>query len=89
MTDNIVSFRPKTGGEAGDMTADQRRWFVRIEYRSDNGGEFQQHFVEELYEIAAIVEAGHHWDTIVEISVMLNRRAEENSGLTIEKARLL
>lgn len=88
-SENVVEFKAKGGGTAGEQRPDDRRWYVQIEYRSEEGGSFVGHYIEELDELAQIVEVGPHWDTIIKCVVTLNRRLEDIPRLTKEQAELL
>lgn len=60
------------------------RWFVEITYRTDTGPTVVEHFVEELDEVADIVERGPDWNTIVDIRITLER--VRSVGLTVEQS---
>jgi hypothetical protein len=63
------------------------RWRITIFYRSDRGSPVEVTCdIEELDEVAEIVERGHSWDTIERIEIRLQRPAED-ANLTIEAAR--
>jgi hypothetical protein len=71
------------------MAETNKRWRAIIIYRSELGGIEVEHFIEELEEIGGLVEAGPHWDTIINIEIALNRPAEEVKNLTLEEAERL
>jgi hypothetical protein len=55
------------------------RWVAAITYNTDDG-EIIEHFgLEELDEIAAIVEHGPDWNTIGAITITLNHRTHPSS----------
>lgn len=62
-----------------------KRWSVHITRRHDDGYRMEHYQVEELDEVADIVEAGPHWDTIGAITIA---RAG-GSALTVEEAAKL
>lgn len=60
-----------------------KRWNVKIIYRHDGGAKSVDHYIEELDEVAEIVEAGPHWDTIITIAIT---RYGGDPTLTVERA---
>lgn len=60
------------------------RWRATIVYRSEHGPVDVEHEIEELDEIAELVEAGPDWNTIVNINIVLERQMIP--GLTVEEA---
>lgn len=61
-----------------------KRWRATIVYRSEHGPVDVEHEIEELDEIAELVEAGPDWNTIVHINIVLARQLMP--GLTVEEA---
>lgn len=45
------------------------RWKVAIVYKSEHGLIDNEHLLEEISELDALVERGPHWDTIEEIKI--------------------
>lgn len=64
------------------------RWTAEVVYRTTNGPVGFTHDFEELEDLHQLVEAGPHWDTIIEIKVTLARPSEK-ADLTIEEAMKL
>ena len=64
---------------------DQGRWKVTLIYRSKVGPVDVEHFVEELDEIADLIEAGPDWNSLIEGRFELARRSEAKS-FTVEEA---
>lgn len=61
------------------------RWKAVIWYQTDSGEPLDvEHGIEELEELHDIVERGPDWNTILYITVTLDRKSDE--GLTIERA---
>lgn len=60
------------------------RWLASITYRTAAGPLTVDHGIEELDEIADLVEAGPDWDTIERIEVVKGRGIR--LGYTIERA---
>lgn len=60
------------------------RWHVEIIYRTEAGENVVAHYIEELDEVAEIVERGPDWNTIISISIDLVRVC--TPGLTVEKS---
>lgn len=63
--------------------ADTPRWAVAIVYQGDAGPIDVHHAVEELEEIADLVERGPDWNALVEIRITLQRTT---GRLTLEQA---
>lgn len=61
-----------------------KRWNATVVYRSQNGFVDVEYDIEELEEIADLVEAGSDWGTIVHITIKLQLVLVP--GLTIEEA---
>lgn len=62
-----------------------KRWQATIKYRSEAGSVEETHEVEELYEIHDIVEAGYHWDCLIDLRVeRINHSVSQT--ITIEAA---
>jgi hypothetical protein len=61
------------------------RWCATIYYRGNAGLVDVEHEIEELEELAALVERGPHWDTVDRIEIRLTRPAQD-AGLTVEQA---
>lgn len=64
-----------------------RQWVVTIWYRTDGGIVDVVHDVEELCEVAELVERGPHWDTIDKIEITKLR--DRNRELTVEASERL
>lgn len=65
-----------------------KRWKATIKYRSDAGLIEETHRLGEMYEIHDIVEAGPHWDCLIELRVeRINHSVSPT--LTIETAAAL
>ncbi len=61
------------------------RWKAVIWYQTDSGKPLDVEYgIEELEELQDIVERGPDWNTILYITVTLDRRTDE--GLTLEEA---
>lgn len=60
------------------------RWLASITYRTTAGPLTVDHGIEELDEIADLVEAGPDWDTIDRIEII--KGANQRPGFTIEQA---
>lgn len=60
------------------------RWLASITYRTAVGPLTVDHGIEELDEIADLVEAGPNWDTIERIEIV--KGANPRPGFTIEQA---
>lgn len=60
------------------------RWKAVIEYRTENGMVDVDHAIEEIEELQDLVERGPDWNTIVQITVTLDRNLR--SDLTVEEA---
>lgn len=82
---------PKQSGETGyDKHIAQnpmKRWKARLFYRRTEGIEEEVCELEELDELADIVEAGPHWDTLQVIAI--HRINPTLPGLTLEDAQKL
>lgn len=64
------------------------RWQATIVYRTNSGPVDTVHTVNELEEIADLVERGPHWDTVIKIEITrINHN--ESETLTIEQAARL
>lgn len=63
------------------------RWKAVVVYNSEHGLVDVEYEIEELDEIAEIVECGPHWDTVERITITLARRYIE--GLTVEASEKL
>lgn len=61
-----------------------KRWLATVTYRSQLGPVDVPHDIEELDEIADLVEAGPDWGTIEHITIKLQRVL--TPGLIIEEA---
>jgi hypothetical protein len=87
MMSDVIQF-PTRGGEIGEPR-DDARWRVDIEYRSEEGGQFACHFIEEIADLHEIIEQGPHFDTIVKCVITVNRQSGDIPRLTKEQAVLL
>lgn len=62
------------------------RWAATVRYRlNDDAYTEAVHGMEELTELADIIERGPHWDTIIGIEVRLTRPSERGD-LTVDEA---
>lgn len=61
------------------------RWQVTIWYRTNGGSLDVQHAVEEIDDVAVLVERGPDWNTIEKIEIELARKSDPN--LTLEAAQ--
>ena len=60
------------------------RWIAIVNYRTESGVVDVQHDLEELSDLHDLVEAGPHWDTIINIDV---RRSDLSfASLPVEEA---
>lgn len=65
--------------------ANTARWKAVIWYATESGDPLDvEHGIEELEQLHDIVERGPDWNTILYITVTLDRKSEH--GLTIEQA---
>lgn len=64
-----------------------KRWIAKVTYRSEHGTVDVDHEIEELDEIAEIVERGPDWNTIETIEIQLAEPFPP--GLTLEQAASL
>ena len=62
------------------------RWIVTITYRVATGTTEVEHHVEELDDIAEIIERGPDWNSVVEGKFRLNPARSTHAGLTVEGA---
>jgi hypothetical protein len=63
------------------------RWLATVIYRTEGGPVDVQHDIEELDEIAMLVEAGPHWDAIDRIEIVRQGAQEGSGALTVEQAQ--
>lgn len=63
------------------MTA---RWEATITYRTGRGDVTVPHLIEELEELADLVERGPDWDTIVDVRIVKARNVRP--AYTVEQA---
>lgn len=63
------------------------RWHVEITFRTEAGDNLVEHYVEELEEVAPIVERGPDWNTIVDIRIQLAQISSPD--LTVEKSETI
>jgi hypothetical protein len=76
---NVVSIR---------MQGKAARWHVVLQYRSTKAGIVDVHHdVEELEELASLVERGPDWNSLIDCVVTLNRAIHPD--LTVEQAARL
>lgn len=75
---NIVSIR---------MQGKAARWHVVLQYRTDAGIVDAHHDIEELDQLAGLVERGPDWNCLVDCVVTLNRAIHPD--LTVEQAARL
>ena len=66
----------------------QARWKVVATYRSENGPVDIQHDIEELDELADLIERGPDWGAIEDIRITLSR-TPYLTDLTLEDAERL
>lgn len=67
---------------------DKGRWLVTITYKTECGACDVSHTVEELDEIAELVERGPDWNAIENIVIELARKAHGET-ITVEKSLTL
>ena len=60
-----------------------KRWKVVLEHRTDFGPIETDFYIEELDEIAGLIERGPDWNTLIRIVVTLNRITKPD--LTVEQ----
>ncbi|MER9768900.1 hypothetical protein NKJ09_22880 [Mesorhizobium sp. M0189] len=65
------------------------RWKAVVTYRSEEGKKNVEHFLEELDDLAGLIEQGPDWNTIVACVVTLNRDSSPIPRLTIEQSMLI
>jgi hypothetical protein len=70
-------------------SAAEKRWAVTLVYRTDHGDVDVEHQVEELEDIATLVERGPHWDSLVEGTFRINPKRSTSPGLTVEQSNEL
>jgi hypothetical protein len=63
------------------------RWHVAIRYRTDAGTIDIDYDIEELDQLADLVERGPDWNCLIDCVVTLNRVS--TPGLTVEQAARL
>lgn len=61
------------------------RWRVTVIYRTDTGSVDVIHDLEELEEIEELIDAGPHWDTVIEIKIVRVNHIDSPT-LTVEQA---
>lgn len=61
------------------------RWNAEITYRTDEGENVVEYFIEEIEDLHDIVEAGPDWNTIQGINLQLIR--VHSPDLTVEKSK--
>ena len=64
------------------MSDAEKRWSASITYRTENGPVVVDYSIEELDELAEIVERGPDWNAILDITVQLSRVSED--GVTLQ-----
>ena len=62
------------------------RWLAVVTYRTDSGQIDVEHHIEEIEELAYLIERGPDWNAVVDIKITLQRVT--NDGLTVEAAAL-
>jgi hypothetical protein len=66
--------------------AEHLRWVAVVSYRSELGPVEVDHHLEELRELAALIERGPDWNTIIQITIRLNPRRATHPDDTVERA---
>ena len=66
------------------MATEHLRWIVTLTYRTDDGPLDIEHHVEELDEIADLVERGPDWNCLIKGEFVLNPLCTSTPGLTVE-----
>jgi hypothetical protein len=66
---------------------DTARWKAVLEYRSEHGIVDVEHAMEEPDELQDIVERGPDWNSLVKITIVLDRVTEPD--LTVEGSQTL
>lgn len=61
------------------------RWKAVAVYRTESGDVDVEHFIEELDDLDQLIESGPHWDTLVKITITINRPSI--GRISIEDAR--
>ncbi|TBD37726.1 MULTISPECIES: hypothetical protein [Rhizobium] len=64
--------------------ATDKRWKVSITYRYDDGPRKTVFFIEEMTELAAIIEHGPDWNAMVDCRITYNGR-NYPKGWTVEQ----
>lgn len=75
MNDNIIKFES------------DKRWLVTLTYRTESGLVDIEYYVEELEEVAPLVERGTSWDALEHGTFVIN--PQRAHPLTIEQAETL
>ena len=65
------------------------RWIVTPTYRSERGPVVVDHHIEELYDLPDLIEDGPNWNSLVEVTVVLNPLRSTHPGITMEAAAKL
>jgi hypothetical protein len=60
---------------------DKKRWNLAITYRCEVGPMVVDYDIEEISEAEGIVDRGPDWNTILDISIQLNRVSEDGPTL--------
>lgn len=63
-----------------------KRWLAMVTYRGDHGPNVVNHEIEELDDLADLIERGPHWDTIDSILIV---KPDADKCLTVEAAAKL
>jgi hypothetical protein len=61
------------------------RWKATVHYRNRIGTTLVDHDIEEIEDLAPLIELGPHWDTIQKVVIHL-QRSPEGRQITIEEA---
>jgi hypothetical protein len=61
-----------------------KRWLARIYYQTESGADLVKHEIDELDELASIIEHGPDWDAIISIEI-----AKVRCPPTVERAAAL
>jgi hypothetical protein len=71
-----------------DQPDGEPRWLASVTYRHEDGHRTKTYPLDELDDIADIVERGPHWDTVAAISIQRINHVN-GIGLTVEQAAQL
>jgi hypothetical protein len=70
-------------------TGRHARWIVTPTCRSEHGPIEVDHHIEELCDLPDLIEDGPNWNSLVEVTVVLNPLRSTHPGITMEAAAKL